>query len=694
MTFFSPRRLATALAFALTLVSCATANNAARADELRPPAYPLVACDPYFSVWSFTDQLAESFPVHWTGQINALTSFVRIDGQKLRLMGNPVEYYRSARSMRQTNVEVRATNTTYTFEEFGVEIKLQFTNPNLPDDLMIMSRPATYVTWTARSTDGANHEVKVYFDATAELCVNTVDQKVVAKREATDNLDVLRLGTEAQETLVKSGDYMRVDYGYFYVAAEKGVSKNVIAGAEKARGVFLKSGDLPKADDARFPRRADDDWPVVAFTLDCGLVGKDAVSKRVILAYDDVWALTWLGEKIRPYWRKDGQNALGMLEEANAQYDDLCKRCADFDASLYERAKAKGGVKYAELCSLAYPQAIAAHKLAVMPNGKTILISKENSSNGCAGTVDILYPTAPIFAATNVELLKATTTPVLEYAGKSGRWKHPFAPHDIGQYPLVDGQRYGGGERTEENQMPVEESANMIIIVDLIARIENSADYAAEYWDTLEKWAQYLLSKGLDPENQLCTDDFAGHLAHNANLSAKAIVALACFSDLCQRAGKEDAAKEYRAKAEEFVKEWMKLADNGDHYRLAFDRPDTWSMKYNIVWDRIMDLKLFPKEVVDKELAYYKKVQNKFGIPLDNRSDYTKTDWEVWVASMADTREGFDSVMEPIYRSLNATPDRVPLTDWYYTSTAKHQAFRARAVVGGIFMKLLEPDEK
>ncbi len=691
MKLFSPRCAVAAMALVLTLLSFSVAKGA---DQLRPPAYPLVACDPYFSVWSFTDQLAESFPVHWTGNIHALTCFARIDGQKLRLMGNPVEYYNSARAMRQTEVQVRATNTTYTFDDLGVEIKLQFTNPNLPDDLMILSRPATYVTWTARATDGANHEVKIYFDATAELCVNTVDQKVVANRESTDNLDVLRVGTEAQEMLVKSGDYMRVDWGYFYVAAEKGVAKSAISGAVKARGAFLKSGDLPKEDDKNFPREAQDDWPVLAFTFDCGIVGKDPVAKRLILAYDDEYALTWLGEKIRPYWRKDGQDAHGMLEEANAQYADLIKRCAEFDGALFERAQAKGGVKYAELCSIAYPQSIAAHKLAVMPNGKTILISKENSSNGCAGTVDILYPTTPIFAATNVELLKATTTPVLEYAGKSGRWKHPFAPHDIGQYPLVDGQKYGGGERTEENQMPVEESANMIIVVDLIARIENSADYAKEYWSTLQKWAEYLLSKGLDPENQLCTDDFAGHLAHNANLSAKAIVALACFSDLCERAGKTDDAKAYRAKAEEFVQEWMKLADNGDHYRLAFDRPDTWSMKYNIVWDRIMDLKLFPKEVVDKELAYYKTVQNKYGIPLDNRSDYTKTDWEAWVAAMADTREGFDSVMEPVYRSLNATPDRVPLTDWYYTSTAKHQAFRARAVVGGIFMKLLEPEAR
>ena len=74
----------------------------------------------------------------------------------------------------------------------------------------------------------------------------------------------------------------------------------------------------------------------------------------------------------------------------------------------------------------------------------------------------------------------------------------------------------------------------MLILFDVVARAEGSAAYANEYWKILDSWAEYLLDKGLDPENQLCTDDFAGHLAHNANLSVKAIVALAAFADLCE----------------------------------------------------------------------------------------------------------------------------------------------------------------
>ncbi len=671
-------------------VCAAFAGSVALADQpLRAPAVPLIAQDPYFSVWSNTDSLAESFPVHWTGNINALTCFLRVDGQKLRVMGNPVEYYNAAHAMKQTSLTILPTNTIYTFEECGVELTLTFTNPNLPDDLMVLSRPATYLTWSVKSTDGSDHEVKIYFDATAELCVNVVDQTVVATREATDNLDVIRMGTDSQEVLAKSGDNIRIDWGYFFVAAEKGTAKSAIAGAVDARDSFLKNGDLPKKDDEDFPRKASANWPVAAFTFDCGIVRKDPVVKRVILAYDDEYCLTFLGEKLRPYWRKDGETAQGMLELANAQYSDIMARCQKFDADLMARATKAGGEKYAQLCAMIYPETIAAHKLAVLPNGKVAYVSKENFSNGCAATVDLIYPTGPLFAVLSNELLKASMTATMEYA-VSGRWPWPFAPHDEGQYPLLNGQRYGGGEKTEENQMPVEESANMLILFDVVARNDNNVDFAKEYEETLEKWAEYLLEKGLDPENQLCTDDFAGHLAHNANLSIKAIVAIACYADLCERAGKTDAAKKFRAKAEEFVQEWLKLADDGDHYRLAFDKPGTWSMKYNLVWDRILGLDLFPKEVAKKEIAYYKTVMNDYGLPLDNRADYTKLDWEGWTATLADNREDFDALMAPVYRFVNATQPRVPLTDWYFTSNAKQRGFQARSVVGGVYIKMME----
>ena len=237
--------------------------------------------------------------------------------------------------------------------------------------------------------------------------------------------------------------------------------------------------------------------------------------------------------------------------------------------------------------------------------------------------------------------------------------------------------------------MPVEESGNLLALFGALAKMEGNADFAAIYWPQLSRWADYLQDKGFDPENQLCTDDFAGHMAHNVNLSAKAIVGLGSFAMLCEMRGMHEESNKYKKIAKQYANQWVAAARDGDHFRLAFDREGTWSQKYNLVWDRILDLGLFDDEVVETEMAFYRKQQNKYGLPLDNRSDYTKLDWILWTATLTENRDDFNALVKPVHAFLNATPDRTPMTDWYYTSTAKKVGFDARPVVGGVFLKML-----
>jgi len=656
-----------------------TAQNA-----LRPPSVPLVAHDPYFSIWSNTDTLTASATRHWTGREHSLSSLIRIDGTTYRLMGNePAD----APALPQTAVNVLPTRTIYHFQNQQVRVMLTFTTPALPDNLDILARPVTYLTWDVQALNG-RHRVQIYSDAGAELTVNDPKQRVTWDRQTVGDLAALRVGSEEQKVLGKRGDDLRIDWGYLYLAAPRRESQSALAERAACQKAFMQGGALPQADDTRKPRAANDARPVAAFAFNLGRVSRNTVSRRLMLAYDDEYSIMLMRHRLRPYWRRSGATAAQLLQTAARDYPWLQQRCAAFDAELMTDLRRRGGEKFARLAALAHRQALAAQKVVADANGQPLSFSKENASNGCIATVDVIYPAAPQLLLLSPTLMKASLVPVLNYAA-SPRWKFPFAPHDMGTYPAANGQVYGGGERTEENQMPVEESGNMLIMLAALAKYEGNANFSSPFWPQIKQWARYLEEKGFDPENQLSTDDFAGHLAHNVNLSAKAIEALGAYSVLCQMRGDTAEATRVRTLTRDMAARWVTEAAEGDHFRLAFDRPNTWSQKYNLVWDSILGLNLFPASVFTKETAFYRTKLNRYGLPLDNRKTYTKLDWIVWTATMSPTRADFEAIVGPAHDFLHETPSRVPMTDWYDTISGRHVGFQARSVVGGVFIPLL-----
>ena len=676
------------LSLCLILLLIFTAAGNSYAVQYRPPSIPLVACDPYFSIWSGSDTLAGDVTRHWTGRPHPLTSLIRIDGKAYRLMGSEPK---GLPALEQVSCKVLPTRTIYTFQGQGVRVLMTFMQPALPDDIDLMSRPVVYLTWEVKTMDSRSHDVSIYIDAGMNLVVNDTSQPVRWSGEKITGLEVLKAGSDQQNVLGRRGDNVRIDWGYFYLAAsDKCEPVSGIAAANTSRLMFVGQEQLPKMFDGNMPRKVDDDAPVMAMKFLLEGISRDNPKKcKVVLAYDDLYSVLYFGQNLRAYWKRDGLTVDQLLKEAFEHYDEIEERTKKFDEELMADLKNAGGKDYQYIGALAYRQALGANKIVADKKGMPLMFSKENFSNGCMGTVDVFYPFAPQVLLLNPTLAKASFVPILEY-GRSERWKFQFAPHDIGTYPHAMGQVYGGGERSDDNQMPVEECGNMILLVAAVVQAENDISFAKDYWDVLTTWADYLKSKGLDPENQLCTDDFAGHLAHNVNLSLKAIVALGAYAKMADLMGETATAEDYRQTAEKYVTQWMHMADDGDHYRLAFDRPGTWSQKYNLIWDRVLDLNLFPDSVAQKEMAYYKKVQNDYGLQLDNRSDYTKLDWILWTASITGKQKDFKALIAPVVKFLNETTDRIPMTDWYWTHNARKRGFQARPVVGGVFIRLLD----
>ena len=581
----------------------------------------------------------------------------------------------------QKNVTIKATQTIYDFTCGPVDATITFTSPLLIKDLELLSRPVSYVTYSVKSNDGNTHDVKVYFGASTNIATNTSAQEVVIKGYSQGGLDILKAGTIEQPVLKKKGDDLRIDWGYMYVAAPAD-SKAVqyITKADESLQVFSKLSAMKKI---VYVAKTSGKNLVLNTLIDLGKVGAEAKEQYFLLGYDDIYSIQYFHQNLKPWWNRNGDQTIEkQLAKAATEHKSVMEKCEDWNKNLYDDLIKAGGKNYADLCILAYRQSISAHKLLQSPQGEILFLSKENFSNGSINTVDITYPSAPLFIAYNLELMKGMLNGIF-YFSESGKWKLPFAAHDLGTYPIANGQTYGEG-------MPVEESGNMTILVAAIAKAEGNANYAKKHWKTLTTWTNYLMKEGFDPANQLCTDDFAGHLARNSNLSAKAIVGIGGYGMLADMLGDKATAQKYTDTAKDMAKRWMVMADKGDHYSLTFDRNDSWSQKYNLVWDKVLDLNLFPKEVYEKEIKYYLTKQNEYGLPLDSRKSYTKSDWIMWTATLADNKQNFDALIDPIYKFVKETPTRVPLSDWHETTNGKQVGFQARSVVAGYYMKLLD----
>lgn len=589
----------------------------------RAAAYPLITCDPFFSVWSFEDTLTTPTR-HWAGKGAGLDGFVTVGNKRYRFLGgnNAIE------PIAQTDCVIAPHVTEYTFENAGLKLTVSFFTPYFFDDLATVTVPVSYISYKAES----EKDVKVEILLSSSL---VSDGETYSHKNGRD----VFVGAAEQNVLSESGDGVTAKWGYLHVLHDNSFCGKGFIGA--------------------FSNKKEDH-----FTL----------------GYDDVKAITFLGVPCDDYYKTKYASFDEMLADADAKFASYAAKAFQFDLE-FTRAASVHGDDYVKAVTLACRQSVGAHKLALR-DGKPYFISKECFSNGCGATLDVTYPSIPLYLTYAPELVRGMLRPLFEFA-RTPMWNFDYAPHDCGQFPLLDRQVYGlnaDGTYNHDSQMPVEECGNAIICAAAAAFEDGDTAFAEENRDLLEKWASYLAENGYCPANQLCTDDFAGHLGKNCNLSLKAIVALACF-------GKLYGDKKYTDIAKKMAENWVNDTKGEAGSALTFDGVG-WSLKYNIIWDKIYSLGLFDESVYEAEITVYRAKRNAYGTPLDSRKDYTKTDWLAWTTVMG----GEDYCRETyaaIVKMISETPDRLPFTDWYETVTGKCVGFRNRTVIGGLAVNLL-----
>lgn len=668
------------------------------------PAYPLFVKDPNYSIWSCTDALNDSAPKTWWGEDKPVFGLLRTHGKTYCFLGDAAALKaHGAIKAEQTSLGVTSFTTDYEFKMGDAKLKISFVSPLPPDDLELLDMPVCYMEYELSGCDDAELSLFVNRRIAYNYAPDNTEKKVRGGVMKLDGFENAFFGRDRQLLLSNNNDLIGADWGYFHLAGE---SAFILDGDDLAR--YVESGDT------EFRNEAEDTY-----------IGVVCKNKRgaVMLGYDDVVSIDYFGRMLKGYYLND-HTIVEALEYMHKNRADINKKLDKFDKKLVE-ASSKFGDGYTLVLYASLRQSIAAHKLVKDPDGNVLFLSKECGSNGCIATVDVSYPSIPLYLAYNPELVKGMMRPILEFA-RMPVWEYDFAPHDVGTYPSCCGQAYAlprnktGGKylgtmakhgMTDgmpnthlpyyllpagtdlydfDSQMPVEECANMLVMFLACYRYDNDIKFFADNIDLAEKWVEYLVKYGLKPENQLCTDDFAGHLKNNVNLAVKATVGIAAYAELAGRIGKADVQKKYRAVAEQYAAEIEKFGSAFKHIPITWDSDDgTFSLKYNIAFDKIFKLGLFKQETMERELDCYLGKMNKYGVPLDNRENYTKTDWMLWAARLTDRPEKRKPIIDGIVAFLQNTEDRVPFSDWYYTETGKFCGFRARSVQGGCFILLL-----
>ncbi|WP_078901245.1 glutaminase family protein [Actinacidiphila yeochonensis] len=662
-------------------------------DPLRPPSVPLVVRSPYLSTWVGADSPTGHWPTFWTGRITAFTGILRVDGTDFLFLGAPnVPDHPLPRGAVQHSLTITATRTRFEFDAGGVRLTLTFHSPVEPGDLRRQSLPLSYVISEVRSLDGKAHTASLYFDISGEWASGDSGTKIGWAHDEVSgpsgtSLTTLSFAPDSPGVLKENGDMASWGTVVFSATKRSGLTWQI--GADAAvRTAALADGKLGNTAETNMPRAISDSWPVFAFHFDLGTVRGTTTQAVLSIGHVREPAVSYLGEQLPPLWRTyftDWQDAAGFF---HADVAAAARRADALDEKVRKEATAAGGPKYAALCALALRQAYAGTEL-VSRNGKPWAFLKEISSDGNVSSTDVTYPGIPAFVYLDPEYLGLLLQPMLDYP-ENGGWPKEFAQHDLGSsYPNASGHNDGN-----EEDMPVEESANMIIMTAAYLSRTGSSEaraFATAHYAILKQWADYLVGNALDPGLQNQTDDFTGWIAHSANLALKGILAIGAMARVAELAGNTADASRYTSTAKSYISQWVAKAQDtsGDHLKLAYDQPGTWSLKYNGYPDALLDLGLVPKAVAQKEADWYLTQANQYGIPLDPRHSYTKGDWEMWTAAWLKGHPVSEYLVSALYDFAHTTSTRVPFTDWYDT-VADNQSggFQNRPVIGGIFALL------
>lgn len=492
-----------------------------------------------------------------------------------------------------------------------------------------------------------------------------------ASNNATGGIAYHQIFRQTQQAWSEVND--QTEFGYWYYVTDNVASLTHQSGEDGVlRLEFVNNGCLNQSADPNF-RNISERYPAFAFSKDLGNVTSTTQSTLFGLGLAQQYPIQFEGaSNYAPQEAMYTQYFASDLDAVSWFFSDYATALplgVSLDEKIQADSVAAHGQNLATITTLAYRQVYGAYQ--VTGNTSSPLVwQKEISSNGNMNTADVMFPASPLFLYLSPSWLKSLMLP-LYIQQEAGKWPYSFALHDIGShYPNATGHPDGNAE-----QMPVEESGNMIILALAYAQKAQDTQFLTDHYAILRQWNQYLIGEALLPGQQLSTDDFASSLANQTNLALKGIIGIAAMGQIANLTGHAADATNFSGIATQYIAEWQTLGINANatppHSVLDYNNATSHGLLYNLYADRLLATQLVPQSVYDIQSAFYPTVANRYGVPLDTRASYTKSDWESWAAAIASNSTA-DLLYGSIATFIKENPTNRPFTDLFDTITGEY----------------------
>jgi len=610
----------------------------------------------------------------WAGNNLVWSVIARVDGSAYNLFGvaSPND---NTEAGTVTAATYTSTHSTFTVRAGSREFTLDFFSPVSPKNYVRQSLPFSYLTVTVTAGDSAS--VQVYSDIDSSWIGQTSDSNWGYSTSGKTGVFQIEGNGAATYSQNDNGQALWGSAIYATRPSDSSTLSTEAGPRVAVRDQFISNGSL-SGNHAEWTSDG-----VVGFVHDLGTM---ASASAVTFAIGHVRekSIDFLGAAQTGYYRATYKNTTAAVVHFLDDYSSANSESSNFDDLIDSTGTSSYGSNYSDILALSVRQVYGGIEITI-PNDSldtddVRAFIKEISSDGNINTVDVIYATFPIFYSLSPEYLKLLLLPVFEYQA-SDDYTKPYAVHELGaSYPNATGHPEDGEE------MPIEESGNIIILTYAYEKASGNTDLSSTYSAQLKQYAEYLYENGLYPASQLSLNDALGELVNQTNLAVKAAVGLSVYGALTDQKNYTTTGQEW---ADKIWTDNVGTDDAGTRFLTQYNTTP-WFLVFNHYPDVLFDLDIFPDEVYNATTDFYPTVRGTAGVPLDGGISWGQTNWQSFVAATV-TGEARDLFVNDLHAYLANGLNTAPWSDRYWVeasngySAGQSYSFRARPTLGSHF---------